>query len=534
MHSPHKHPALAPLLSSTRAFIDRFVTSRVELLLHVGWAVAIAAFLIIALDSMVKAPGRDSSVFIYVAQGLLDGEIPYVDRWDHKGPLIYLLNAAGLFVGGVQGIWVLASLFLIGSSWFAFKTTKGAFGTTAAVISLVIFLMHFPKFAQGGNLTEHYALLFQFSALLLFVRIEHRGSGKDIWPAVAIGMLGAAAFLLRPNLIGVWLAIGTYWLLQRDHGLRWTAWSIVGGLSVLLVVSIVFALAGGWSGLWDAFIRYNFVYVDSSLKDRLKVLVDMRRDMLMLSLPLAASWGIGLHYWITGKARCSTFEHLLPLALILGPIEVVLITVSGFQWTHYYLAIFPVATVLLAFLVKFLEERRFAVPILLLAAPLAALLYYEVPYGHLARLPDKYGDLDSIAASSRHDLVAKRVRQETDPDDLILVWGAETQIYSLSGRAAPTRFFYQYPLVEPSYANDTKRSEFMSDVIDGRPAMIIDTENGRLAPLGREEREGWRPSDKRYLHDPDAFQPFFDFLDTEYAVIDEVSGYTLYGLRGRE
>ena len=220
--------------------------------------------------------------------------------------------------------------------------------------------------------------------------------------------------------------------------------------------------------------------------------------------------------------------------MILGPIEVVLIAVSGFQFTHYYLAIFPVATVLLAFLVKFLEERRFAVPILLLAAPLAALLYYEVPYGHLARLPDKYGDLDSIAASSRHDLVAKRVRQETDPDDLILVWGAETQIYSLSGRAAPTRFFYQYPLVKPSYANDTKRSEFMSDVIDGRPAMIIDTGNGRLAPLGREEREGWRPSDKRYLHDPDAFQPFFDFLDTEYAVIDEVSGYTLYGLRGRE
>ena len=73
MHSPHNDPALAPLLSSTRAFIDRFVTSRLELLLHVGWAVAIAAFLIIALGSMVKAPGRDSSVFIYVAQvGLQD------------------------------------------------------------------------------------------------------------------------------------------------------------------------------------------------------------------------------------------------------------------------------------------------------------------------------------------------------------------------------------------------------------------------------------------------------------------------------
>ena len=416
----------------------------------------------------------------------------------------------------------------------AFRTTREAFGTTAALVSLAIFLVHFPKFAQGGNLTEHYALLFQFSALLLFVRIEHRGSGKEIWPAVAIGMLGAGAFLLRANLIGVWLAIGTYWLLQRNHGLRWTAWSIVGGLSVLLVVSTMFALAGAWSGLWDAFIRYNFIYVDSSFKDRLKVLVDMRRDMLTLSLPLAASWCIGLHYWITGKARSSTFEHLLPLALILGPIEVALIAVSGFQWTHYYLAIFPVATVLLAFLVKFLAEMRLAAPVFLLAVPLAALLYYQVPYGQIARLADKYTHVEEVAKSSKHDLVAKRIEQETDADDLILVWGADTQIYSLSGRAAPTRFFYQYPLVKPGYANETNRSEFMADVIEARPAIIVDTGNRRLPPLGREGRDGWRPGDKRYLHDPDAFQRFFDFVDIEYEVMDEVSGYTLYGLRGRK
>ena len=142
--------------------------------------------------------------------------------------------------------------------------------------------------------------------------------------------------------------------------------------------------------------------------------------------------------------------------------------------------------------------------------------------------------MEEVTKSPKHDLVAKRVRQETDEGDLILVWGAEAQIYSLSARAAPTRFFYQYPLVKPGYANQMNRREFMSDVIDGRPAIIVDTGNQRLPPLGRKDRVGWKPSAKRYEHDPDAFQPFFDFLDTEYAVIDEVSGYTLYGLRGRK
>ena len=74
----------------------------------------------------------------------------------------------------------------------------------------------------------------------------------------------------------------------------------------------------------------------------------------------------------------------------------------------------------------------------------------------------------------------------------------------------------------------------MADVIEARPAIIVDTGNRRLPPLGREGRDGWRPGDKRYLHDPDAFQRFFDFVDIEYEVMDEVSGYTLYGLRGRK
>ena len=475
-------------------------------------------------------PRRDSSVSIYVAQGLLDGEIPYLDRWDHKGPLIYLLNVVGLVIGGVLGIWLLGALFLVGSTWFAFRTVKEAFGTTAALIPLTFFLIYFAKFSQGGNLTEHYALLFQFLTLSLFLQIERRNGRHDIWLSLAIGMLGAGAFLLRPNLIGVWLAIGLYWIIQKDNALKWTVWSVSGGLAVLLAVSVIFALVGGWNALWDSTIAYNFAYIDASFKDRLKVLVDLRRDMLILSLPLAASWCIGLYYWIAGKTRSGTFEHILPLALILGPVEVIFIALSGFQYGHYYLAILPVATVLIAFLIRFLTEQRLVAPIFLLAAPLVAVLYYQVPYGHVVRLSDKYTHVDEIITSSKHHLIASRVQEETAPDDLIIVWGAESQIYWLSHRDAPTRFFYQYPLVEPSYSNPAIRNEFIFDIVGSRPAMIIDTRNGRLPPLDRVERQNWRPNgDLRH-----SFQPFFDFVETEYEVIDEVSGYTLYGLRGRE
>ena len=503
-----------------------------ELVLSAAWAVVIAVLLVLAVDSTIATPGRDQSVFIYVAEGLLDGEIPYLDRWDHKGPLIYLLYAAGLLIAGIPGIWLVTAVFLTGSTWFAFKTAREAFGASAGFCSVAIFLIYFSKFSGGGHFTEHYALLFQFLALFLFLRLT---SGKDegvLFP-LAIGALGAGAFLLRANLIGVWLAMGLCWIIRRDIALRWIIWSTVGGLAVLLVVSITFAILGAWSALWDAVIVYNFAYVDASLRDRFEVLGDIRQELVIISLPLVAAWIAGLYYWLSGRTRSRAFEHLLPLAVILGPIEVALIALSGFQWLHYYLAILPVSTVLIAFLVRFMTEQRLAAPTLVSAVLLLGTLYYLVPYRHVVGLFDKYSDVGGIIMSVTSDPVADRIHEETSPDDSILVWGAEPQIYSLSHRDAPTRFFYQYPLIKPGYANQTNRDEFINDVIDHRPAIIVDSKNWRLPPLDSVARKGWRPSDKRYVHEPDAFKRFFDFVDTEYEFLDEESGNTLYRLKGR-
>ena len=140
------------------------------MLLHAGWAAAIAIFLVLAADALIVAPLKDLNVFMYVAQGIPEGELPYVDRWDNKGPLTYLLTLLGTSIGGTPGIWLLGIVFLLGSTWFAFKTAKEAFGLIPSLVSCTLFLVSFAKFADGGGLTEHYAMLFQFLALYLFSR----------------------------------------------------------------------------------------------------------------------------------------------------------------------------------------------------------------------------------------------------------------------------------------------------------------------------------------------------------------------------
>ena len=68
--------------------------------------------------------GTDSTVFLYIGRLILHGGIPYRDAFDHKGPLVYLLDAAGLAIHGVFGVWLLELLFLTVSTVFAYKTAR--------------------------------------------------------------------------------------------------------------------------------------------------------------------------------------------------------------------------------------------------------------------------------------------------------------------------------------------------------------------------------------------------------------------------
>ena len=75
-------------------------------LLNLAWVVVLGVLLLLAADAFIGKPGLDSSTYIYVAQGILKGELPYVDRWDNKGPLLYSLNAIGILIHDTWGLWV--------------------------------------------------------------------------------------------------------------------------------------------------------------------------------------------------------------------------------------------------------------------------------------------------------------------------------------------------------------------------------------------------------------------------------------------
>ena len=67
---------------------------------RVLWAVGLVVILLVALA--IKEPelllpiGPDQGTYSYVAERILDGQLPYVDAWDNKPPATYYLHAAVL------------------------------------------------------------------------------------------------------------------------------------------------------------------------------------------------------------------------------------------------------------------------------------------------------------------------------------------------------------------------------------------------------------------------------------------------------
>ncbi len=109
-------------------------------------------------------PHRDSGVFLYIGQGVLEGKIPYLDFWDHKGPLIYYINALGLFLfkESYWGVWLMELFFLTISAKLGFSLMRDRFNTSFAFVGTASWVLALGKVFTiqfgGGNHVEEYAL----------------------------------------------------------------------------------------------------------------------------------------------------------------------------------------------------------------------------------------------------------------------------------------------------------------------------------------------------------------------------------------
>jgi hypothetical protein len=167
---------------------------------------------------------------------------------------------------------------------------------------------------------------------------------------------------------------------------------------------------------------------------------------------------------------------LIVIGLIDLPIELILVSISGKSYPHYYISLLPVFSLFTGFIFWLLlkgisqEHQPRNVQVLFTICVLGIIFVFNAP--------EYYRQVKEYQFNMNTVLIPY-IDQNTQKDDTVLVWGAETEIHYYSGRLSPTRFVYQYPLYQEGYTSEKIVGEFLSDIIDNKPSLIIDTQNSR-------------------------------------------------------
>ncbi len=455
-----------------------------------------------------RVPSEDAGVFFYAARALLQGGTPYVDVWDHKPPLIYLIDALGLASGGTAGVWGIQVLALVIAALLSLRALTLAFGRTAAVVGTVAWLVAAPRlFLTDGQQTsyvEFFVLPLQWAALAI---VAARPDLRLSWRAAAtIGMLAGLAVLLKPTLIGAWLAIALVmiWRLRGDAIARLVAIA-AGGAAVLALVALFFASRGALAAMVDQALRYNIAYASfAPLVQRLGAIPEGLRLVSPSGLaPLAVA--AALYAGVTRRVTST----LLVVAIVAIPIELFLAT-SGRGYHYYFLpwlASFGVLAAFAAFeVLRVLEPRRAGA---LLAVAVIAMSIQ--PARLVARLA-MTGD-DGVARAA--GFFVARNTADTEP---VLIWGARTEVLMLAGRYSPTRYVFQYaPLATRGYSSTGAIDAFLADLAANPPKYIVDASGGSFVtpPLDRDALRTYVSPEAQYLW-PAETTRIIDFVEAHY------------------
>jgi len=483
----------------------------------------------------------DSAFFALAGRLVHDGQVPYVAFWDHKPPLIYLIDALALSVGdgAPWGIWLATVAALVATLGMAWRAWRPTVGPTASIIGITWVAVSVPLVAPF-NLTEGYVLPVQAAAMLLLTRWSALRR-RVVVHGLAIGALAGLAFMLRPNLIGapaVVMATMVTGLVLTGRARKLTFWvtgAIAGVTLIAAPILVWLGMHGALRPFWEQVFHYNAVYSAASWQSRARAAfegVAITTVYGSLLLPISG-WVLAVRRLIA-RRRGATPKPVLLFAMVWAPVELALAAVPGRPYMHYF------ATLLLplGLLTAIAACEVFAL-VTRVAAPTVAGRWRRhaalVVCGAIAVIPvgrTVIGLRDSGLRGERAeqvDAAAHYVRAHSARDSRLLVWGHASDLYLFADRAPASRFVYPLAMLTPRYADSSLIAGFVDELRASAPPLIVDatpgaSESDALVPSLSSWNPRWRypKTGVAWWTTTPALRVFYDHVAANYTVVDSV------------
>jgi hypothetical protein len=343
---------------------------------------------------------------------------------------------------------------------------------------------------------------------------------------VLIGVLLAVTLVIAIPLAPGVLAVAVFVLLVRGF------WAVLplaaGGALVGGLVAAWLGLSGSLDEAVTAVIGYSAAYraTNDAAGWMLSAPVITWTVLAMLFLIAPALLGILAGWRKGGRQRALTVACVGWIAL-----SVVLFAYQGRFFAHYAIPLAVPLALLAAFglerLRVLLGRLRPGPPRVAALLPMLLVLAISVTAGIAG------GRMEWLPVARDHERserAAAAIRVVSQPDDEIWVWGNEPQLYLEADRRSATAYSYLYPLVTPGFTTAEMVADAAADLLEERPAVIVDAGSRAPGVVGFQELLIPRPltSDGRDL---DILDPLRDVVRQHYVEGETVDGWVLYQLR---
>ena len=457
--------------------------------------------------------GSDNAMYLTMGTALAKGYAPYSEIFDHKGPLLFLLQMLPqLPTDGYStlAVFVQEALFLW-ACLLAIARTARRLGVKTVVLQMIYLALYAPL-ADGGNLTEEYANLFTLIGLDMMLGVFGEGLSKAqektlFAPALGMGALTTLAFMTRANnalvLVGAVGALAAWMTAARRwQGLGRCALGFVIGCAAVTAPIACWLYAHG--ALADAVygsLLHNLMYAETQGQSRVHTLLFTAYGHYALFLAALSCLGAAC-------AAVRTRRYPLTLAMIAGA------ACGGFAgfishkfYNHYLMLCVPMATLGAAQALALIRERmaRRLRRVSRAAAALSALALLVLGVQVNAQRERDYAVMQALVP----DAQALYAQVPEADRDRFLAYRVEPKWYVAAEALPCMRFYFLQEIL--AAADPAVMDEIVAAFETEPPLWVVLFYNRSFSP----------PYDARVQ----------EILDTRYAFVDARGEYQLLRLK---
>ena len=409
----------------------------------------------------------DSGVFLTVGTQMKNGLMPYLDTFDHKGPVLYIINYFGVLINETSGILVfeffalfISLIFMYKIARLRMKSRKGGLFLVFAIFSLYLTF----NITDRGNLTEEYAL--PLVAVSLFIFLKYLMNKKiSVFSVFVIGVCFALVALLRLNMIAMWgvfmLVIFTKLVLEKKFGelVKFATMFILGTVVVVAPIVIWLIVGGAFGAFISDYLLFNVAYSKASLASIYSTIVYFLEQVL-LSLGLALAG-----YFATVEKKNNRL--ILATFFVAFLVAVLAACISGRNYPHYGMILIPLPVFAFAWLYSKIEGGVLAIVFSVFLLSLTFSAWLKVSQSAVSSFLNRQ-EGEAVA-----ELVKKSCEYTealTSSDDKIAVYGNRDYIYLRCHRLPASKYSYQFPIaaVKPAIL-----TEFFTDISASKPKVFV-------------------------------------------------------------